>query len=143
MALCFDGYETEGVVDLILAAAYCADQEQTAGEVDDANPFDSCEPWNGWPAWQSSLHDQERQTLYPIAGDESQLREFVFGPRLLTVLGAVPGMGKTMLAMQGFTNILCSDEQAVAVVASVDVPPEDLLDRNVACFESRLGYFAW
>lgn len=99
---------------------------------EEPNPFDKVEPWSGWSDWQSGLQEKNRQTIYPIAGENAQLSSLPIGPGMLTAIGAPPGEGKTMLAMQSVVNALFADEELTAIVANVDMTPEELLDRQVS-----------
>ncbi|MCO6043322.1 hypothetical protein NG895_05330 [Aeoliella sp. ICT_H6.2] len=82
--------------------------------------------------WQESLTNFDRMTYWEPGGNNSQLNRLNIGPEQLILVGAVPGAGKTALAMQLTFNILMENLETVALVANCEMPPGVLLDRQLA-----------
>ena len=85
-----------------------------------------------WEKWETSLHEQSRQTFYDIAGPNNQLNRFRIAPGRMTILGGLPGSGKTLLAMQSAVNVLLAYPEVRVLVANCEMDPSDLLDRNLS-----------
>jgi hypothetical protein len=60
------------------------------------------------------------------------LPEFELGPGLVTVLGAPPAAGKTLLAMQTLFEAVEDDTSLIAYVLNCEMTPQSLLRRELA-----------
>jgi replicative DNA helicase len=80
--------------------------------------------------WRDDVLSGTPPTLYPIGtGDLSRIE---VGPRLVTLIGGSPGAGKTAFTMQAVVDALRLTPSLRAVVCNVEMPPEVLLDRQLA-----------
>src|SRR5262249_43069187 len=68
--------------------------------------------------------------LYPVG--EGDLAQLEIGPGLVQLLGGPPGKGKTALVMQLVLDALRLTPTLHALVASVEMTPAALLDRQLA-----------
>ncbi|MGE5610356.1 MAG: DnaB-like helicase C-terminal domain-containing protein [Bacillota bacterium] len=80
--------------------------------------------------WRDDVLSGKPQALYPIGTGE--LARIEVGPNLVTLIGGAPGAGKTALIMQAVTDALRLTPALKAVVCNVEMPPEVLLDRQLA-----------
>ena len=80
--------------------------------------------------WRDELLSGTPPTLYPVGvGDLAYVQ---LGPGLVTLLGGAPGAGKTALAMQFVLDALRLTQPLRVVVCNVEMPPGELLNRQLA-----------
>ena len=80
--------------------------------------------------WRDDLLSGTPPTLYPIG--EGELSRIQVGPGLVTLIGGAPGSGKSAFAMQVVFDALRLTPTLRVVVASVEMPPAVLLERQFA-----------
>jgi replicative DNA helicase len=80
--------------------------------------------------WRNSLLTGTPPVLYPIGTGE--LARVEVGPGLVTLIGGPPGAGKTAFTMQAAVDALRLTPTLRACVCNVEMPPEVLLDRQLA-----------
>ncbi len=79
--------------------------------------------------WKQRLFSGEK----PVSlTDDTVLAGIPVGPGLVTLLGGKPGLGKTALVMQIALDAIRANEQLTAVVISVEMTHEVLLDRQLS-----------
>lgn len=81
-------------------------------------------------SWRDDLLSGTPPALLPVgvaAFDSVQV-----GPGLVTLIGGAPGAGKTALAMQFVLDALRLTQSLRVVVANVEMPPGELLSRQLA-----------
>ena len=81
-------------------------------------------------SWCDDLLTGQPPTLYPVG--EGELARIEIGPKLVTLFGGSPGSGKTALTMQFVVDALRLTPTLRAVVCNIEMPPEVLLDRQLA-----------
>lgn len=82
-------------------------------------------------AWRVDLLNGKAPTLYRIA-ESGPLARVEIGPKLITLIGGGPGDGKTAFVMQGVCDALRLNSTLRVVVCNVEMPPEVLLERQLA-----------
>lgn len=82
-------------------------------------------------AWEDNVLTGEPPTLYPIA-EGGPLSKVEVGPKQIALFGGAPGAGKTAFVMQSTVDALRLSPQLRAVVCNIEMPPEVLLDRQLA-----------
>ena len=80
--------------------------------------------------WQNGLLTGRAPVLYRIGSGE--LGRIELGPGLVTLFGGAPGVGKTAFTMQAICDALLLTPDLRAIVCNVEMPPEVLLDRQLA-----------
>src|SRR6476620_2147579 len=80
--------------------------------------------------WRDDVLTGKPPVLYPVGAGE--LARIEVGPGLVTLLGGAPGAGKTAFTMQAVVDALRLTPKLRAVVCNVEMPPEVLLDRQLA-----------
>ena len=89
---------------------------QTAGDV-----FDG---------WRDDVLTGSPPVLYPIGSGD--LGRIEIGPGLVTLIGGAPGAGKSAFVMQAVTDALRMTPTLRVLVCSIEMPPQVLLDRQLA-----------
>lgn len=82
--------------------------------------------------WKRAILSGKRPVQWALADDSSPLSSIQAGPGRVTVLGGLPGGGKTALAMQLITDALRLAEDLRVLVANVEMPPNELLNRQLS-----------
>ena len=80
--------------------------------------------------WSHNVVHGDPPVRYPIGSDD--LDRIEVGPGLVTLLGGAPGAGKTAFAMQATIDALRLTPGVRALVCNVEMPPDALLDRQLA-----------
>lgn len=80
--------------------------------------------------WRDDVLSGKPPKFYPIG--TGPLARIEIGPKLVTLLGGAPGAGKTAFAMQAVVDALRLDANLRALVCNIEMPPEVLLDRQLA-----------
>ena len=80
--------------------------------------------------WRESVLCGTPPELFPIGTGE--LERLEVGPGLVTLIGGAPGAGKTAFTMQMVVDALRITPTLQALVCNVEMPPEVLLDRQLA-----------
>ncbi len=80
--------------------------------------------------WRDDLLTGTPPVLYPVG--DGELARLEIGPKLVTLLGGPPGVGKTAFVMQAVTDALRLTPSLRALVANVETSPSVLLDRQLA-----------
>jgi replicative DNA helicase len=80
--------------------------------------------------WRDDVMSGKPPTFYPIG--EGELARLEIGPRLVTLIGGAPGAGKTAFVMQCTVDALRLTPTLRAVVCNIEMPPDVLLDRQLA-----------
>lgn len=80
--------------------------------------------------WRDDVLTGKGPVLFPAGAGE--LARIEIGPKLVTLTGGPPGAGKTALVMQLVTDALRLTPTLRAVVCNIEMPPETLLDRQLA-----------
>lgn len=89
-------------------------------------PYVRCDQiLSGW--WRDTIHGEP-----PIEYDTGFGKQFPLRPGNVTILGGSPGMGKTALVMQLIFEALLRDSKLKACVLNVEMPPQRLLERQLA-----------
>lgn len=83
-------------------------------------------------AWRDDLRSGRPPTLYPVAEAGCPLAQLAIGPGLVSLFGGSPGVGKSALVMQFTFEALRLSPNLRALVASVEMSPTVLLDRQFA-----------
>ena len=81
-------------------------------------------------AWRDEVLSGTSPKLYPVGAGE--LTRLEIGPGVVWLLGGAPGAGKTALAMQLLLDALRLTPDLRAVVCNVEMPPGELLNRQLA-----------
>src|SRR5262245_2055050 len=81
-------------------------------------------------SWREDLLTGNPPTLFPIG--TGGLAQIEIGPGLVALLGGAPGAGKTAFTMQCLIDALRLTPTLRAVVCNVEMPPNVLLDRQLA-----------
>jgi replicative DNA helicase len=80
--------------------------------------------------WRDDVLSGKPPVLYPVGtGDLARLE---IGPKLVTLIGGAPGAGKTAFSMQCIVDALRLTPALRAVICNIEMPPEVLLDRQLA-----------
>jgi replicative DNA helicase len=80
--------------------------------------------------WRDDLLTGKAPVRYPIGpGDLARIE---IGPGLVTLIGGAPGTGKTAFTMQAAVDALRLTPDLRACVCNIEMPPEVLLDRQLA-----------
>jgi replicative DNA helicase len=82
--------------------------------------------------WREKVTSGKPPVLFPVAAVDHPLRQLEIGPEIITTFGGPPGSAKTALAMQMTFDAVALTPSLKAVVANVEMPPEVLLDRQLA-----------
>lgn len=82
-------------------------------------------------SWRDDVLTGKPPTFYPIA-ETGPLSRIELGPKLITLIGGAPGSGKTAFIMQSVVDALRLSPKLRAVVCNIEMPPEVLLDRQLA-----------
>ena len=77
--------------------------------------------------WRSSLISGEARAVFPHSLPVPEI-----APGNITLIGGAPGVGKTALAMSIVVEALRHSAGMRALVANVEMPPDALLDRQLA-----------
>jgi replicative DNA helicase len=80
--------------------------------------------------WRDDVLSGAPLKLFPVGTGE--LARLEVGPGLVTLLGGAPGAGKTAFSMQCLVDALRLTPSLRAVVCNVEMPPNTLLDRQLA-----------
>ncbi len=80
--------------------------------------------------WRDDVLTGQPPTLYPIGTGE--LSHIEIGPKLVTLIGGAPGAGKTAFSMQCAVDALRLTDSLRVAVCNIEMPPEVLLDRQLA-----------
>ncbi len=80
--------------------------------------------------WSDNVVHGEPPVRYPIGTGE--LGRIEIGPGLVTLLGGAPGAGKTAFSMQATIDALRLTPDLRALICNVEMPPDALLDRQLA-----------
>lgn len=81
--------------------------------------------------WRNEVLTGKKPVFYPLA-QSGALSRMEIGPRLITLIGGAPGAGKTAFVMQAVIDALRLSPGLHAVVCNIEMPPEVLLDRQLA-----------
>lgn len=81
--------------------------------------------------WRDDVLTGTPPTFYPIA-EKGPLSRIELGPKMITLIGGAPGSGKTAFIMQSVVDALRLSQSLRAVVCNIEMPPEVLLDRQLA-----------
>ena len=81
--------------------------------------------------WQERILTGEPPKFFPIA-ESGPLSKIEIGPKQITLFGGAPGAGKTAFVMQAVVDALRLSPKLRAVVCNIEMPPEVLLDRQLA-----------
>jgi replicative DNA helicase len=81
-------------------------------------------------SWRDELLSGTPPVLYPVG--DAVFSSVQIGPRLVTLIGGAPGAGKTALAMQFVLDALLLSPSLRAAVCNVEMPPGELLNRQLA-----------
>lgn len=82
--------------------------------------------------WKDDLLSGKQPTFYKVGrGDFDKIN---IGPKRVVMIGAPPGIGKTALVMQWVFDALQFNPELKAIVANVEMSPDDLLNREFARF---------
>lgn len=81
-------------------------------------------------SWRDDVLTGKPPVLYPIGSGE--LSRIEIGPRRVTLIGGAPGAGKTAFTMQSVVDALRLTPTLKAVVCNIEMPPDVLLDRQLA-----------
>lgn len=81
-------------------------------------------------SWRDDVLSGKPPVLYPIGTGE--LSRIEIGPKLVTLIGGAPGAGKTAFTMQAVVDALRVTATLKAVVCNIEMPPDVLLDRQLA-----------
>lgn len=85
---------------------------------------------DAFDGWKESLLTGKPPVLFPIGtGDLERLE---LGPGLVWLLGGAPGAGKTAFSLQAVIDALRLTPTLRALVANVEMPPGELLNRQLA-----------
>ncbi len=80
--------------------------------------------------WRDDVLTGKPPVLYPIGtGDLARIE---IGPGLVTLIGGAPGAGKSAFTMQAVVDALRKTPTLRAVVASIEMTPAVLMDRQLA-----------
>jgi replicative DNA helicase len=82
------------------------------------------------PGWRDEVLSGQPPTLYPVG--EDALSRLEIGPGHIVLIGGGPGSGKTALTMQLAIDALRLTRTLKAAVCNVEMPPNVLLDRQLA-----------
>jgi replicative DNA helicase len=77
--------------------------------------------------WRSSLIKGESRTVFPHSLPVPEIT-----PGSITLIGGAPGVGKTALVMSVVVEALRHSAGMRALIANVEMPPDALLDRQLA-----------
>lgn len=80
--------------------------------------------------WRDDVLTGKPPVLYPIG--EGAIARIEIGPKLVTLVGGAPGAGKTAFTMQALIDALRLTPSLRGVVCNIEMPPEVLLDRQLA-----------
>lgn len=81
-------------------------------------------------SWWDEVSSGKPPVLYSVG--TGALETIQVGPGLITLLGGAPGAGKTALSMQLLIDALRLTPNLRAVVCNVEMPPAELLNRQLA-----------
>src|SRR5947208_16269302 len=81
-------------------------------------------------SWRNDVLSGTPPVLYPIGRGE--LARVEVGPGLVTLIGGAPGAGKTAFTMQAVVDALRLTPTLRAAVCNIEMPPDVLLDRQLA-----------
>ncbi|HVX12756.1 MAG TPA: DnaB-like helicase C-terminal domain-containing protein [Pirellulales bacterium] len=87
---------------------------------------------NIFAGWRDDVLTGSPPVFYPIGSGE--LARIEIGPGLVTLIGGAPGAGKSAFAMQVVTDALRLTPRLRASVCSIEMPPNILLERQLARF---------
>lgn len=82
--------------------------------------------------WKRELLSGKPPVRWELADDSSPLSSVQAGPGRVTALGGLPGGGKTALAMQLMTDGLRLSDDLRVLVANVEMPPDELMNRQLS-----------
>ncbi len=80
--------------------------------------------------WRDDVLTGKPPVLYPVGAGE--LARLEIGPGIVWLLGGAPGAGKSALAMQLLLDALRLTPDLRAVICNVEMPPVELLNRQLA-----------
>ena len=80
--------------------------------------------------WRDDVLAGKPPTFYKVG--KGDLERIEIGPKLVTLVGGAPGAGKTAWVMQCVIDALRLNPGLRACVCNVEMPPEVLLDRQLA-----------
>lgn len=83
-------------------------------------------------SWKRTILSGLRPVTWDLADSASPLSRVQAGPGRVTVLGGLPGGGKTALTMQLMMDALRLSHDLRVLVANVEMPPEELLNRQLS-----------
>jgi replicative DNA helicase len=81
-------------------------------------------------SWREDVLTGKPPILYPVGAGE--LARLEIGPGIVLLLGGPPGVGRTGLAMQLLLDALRLTPDLRAVVCNIEMPPAELLNRQLA-----------
>ena len=82
-------------------------------------------------SWKTSVMKGQRRTVYAVTESPS-LRSIEIAPKQIALFGGAPGAGKTAFVMQLVIDGLRLNPTLHSLVCNVEMPPEVLLDRQLA-----------
>lgn len=80
--------------------------------------------------WRDNVLSGKAPVLYRAG--EGDLSRIEIGPGMVTLIGGAPGAGKTAFTMQIVVDALRLNPELRACVCNIEMPPEVLLDRQLA-----------
>jgi replicative DNA helicase len=80
--------------------------------------------------WRDDVLTGQPPTLYPVG--DGEFARIEIGPKLVTLIGGAPGAGKTAFSMQCTVDALRLTDSLRVAVCNIEMPPEVLLDRQLA-----------
>lgn len=82
--------------------------------------------------WKRGILSGKPPVRWAMADDASPLTAIHAGPGRVTALGGLPGGGKTALTMQLMTDGLRLSDELRVLVANVEMPPDELMNRQLS-----------
>jgi replicative DNA helicase len=83
-------------------------------------------------AWWEEYKSGQRPVVFDHP-ESSPMSCVELGPKLITLIGGAPASGKTAFVMQLIYNMIYCNPQLAVTVCNVEMPPESLLQRQIAC----------
>lgn len=80
--------------------------------------------------WRDDVLAGQPPVLYPIG--TGALARLEIGPKLVSLIGGAPGAGKTAFVMQAVVDALRLTPTLRVCICNIEMPPEVLLDRQLA-----------
>ena len=81
-------------------------------------------------SWRENVLSGTPPKMYPVG--DGDLKRIEVGPGLVTLIGGAPGAGKTAFTMQIIVDALRLSPKLQALVCNIEMPPDVLLDRQLA-----------